>query len=207
MPVVDDPTQPGLRERKKQQTRQALTDAALRLFAEYGYDKTTVADIAAAADVSTRTFFSYFRAKEDVLFAGADQRTAAIAEAFDAVQPESTSPIDALRRLVDHVLDASQEGLTGPDRLDRVALILVKPELQAQGLHRLIIAERTIAERLRHAYPDLLDNTLAHTMAGAVVGALVGIVLSAPGRGAHPDVRAEVRRALALLENGFHTLQ
>jgi AcrR family transcriptional regulator len=204
--LVVDQAQPGLRERKKQQTRQALTEAALRLFAENGYDKTTVADIAAAADVSTRTFFSYFRAKEDVLFAGADQRMAAIADAFDAVQAESTSPMDALRRLVEHVLDASQEGLAGPDRHDRMALILAKPELQAQGLHRLIAAERTIAERLRHAYPDLLDSTLSHTMAGAVVGALIGIVLSNSERDSPDDVRAQIRRALAVLEDGLRTL-
>ena len=84
----------GLRERKKQQTRAALVDAAERLFAQKGYDKTTVADIAAAAQVSTRTFFTYFRAKEDVLFAGTDQRLKAIAEAFDAVQ--ASSPLEAV---------------------------------------------------------------------------------------------------------------
>jgi AcrR family transcriptional regulator len=202
-----DQTEFGLRERKKQQTRRSLTDAALRLFAEKGYDKTTVADIAAAADVSTRTFFSYFKAKEDVFFAGTDQRMAAIAAAFDAIQPDSASPMEALRRLVDQVLDASQEGLSGPDRLDRVAFLLAKPELQAQALHRVIAAEQTIAERLRRAYPDQLDNTLSHTMAGAVVGALIGIVLSDDtDRQSADDVRAEIRRALTLLNDGLNTL-
>ncbi|GAB3430943.1 TetR/AcrR family transcriptional regulator [Flindersiella endophytica] len=200
-------SRPGLRERKKQHTRQALTDAALRLFAENGYDKTTVADIAAAADVSTRTFFSYFRAKEDVLFAGADQRTAAIAEAFDAVQPESTSPIDALRRLVDHVLDTSQEGIAGPDRGQRMAYLLSKPELQAQGLQRLLAAERLIAERLHQAYPGLLDDTLSHALSGAVVGALVGVVLSQAERNSSEDIRTQIHRTLALLENGLHSLR
>jgi AcrR family transcriptional regulator len=192
----------GLRERKKQQTRAALVEAAARLFAEKGYDKTTVADIAAAADVSTRTFFSYFRAKEDVLFAGTDQRLRAIAEAFDAAQ--AGSPLEAVRRIVEHVLAASDD-LSGPDRL---AIMLAKPELQAQALQRLIAAERLIAEWLRRAYPDRLDDTLSRALAGALVGALVGAALGGIERGDSPHaLREQMRRALTLLEDGLRTLE
>ncbi|MDG6110327.1 helix-turn-helix domain containing protein, partial [Dactylosporangium aurantiacum] len=92
----------GLREQKKQHTRTALVAAAERLFADKGYDKTTVADIAAAAGVSTRTFFSYFRAKEDVLFAGADQRLRAMTEAFGTVQADN--PLTAVHRILEQIL-------------------------------------------------------------------------------------------------------
>jgi len=62
--------EPGfdLRTRRKLQTRRALQDAAIRLFAEYGYAETTVAEIAALAEVGERTFFVHFPTKEDVLF-------------------------------------------------------------------------------------------------------------------------------------------
>ncbi|MGW2149942.1 TetR/AcrR family transcriptional regulator [Nonomuraea bangladeshensis] len=192
----------GLRERKKEQTRAALVEAAERLFAEKGYDGTTVADIAAAANVSTRTFFGYFRAKEEVLFAGTDQRLRAIRAAFDAVQADT--PLEAVRQILERVMAASDD-LSSPDRL---AVMLAKPELQAQALQRLIAAERLIAERLRRAYPDRLDDTLARATAGALVGALVGAVMGGIEQGEPPQrLRERMRRALHLLEDGLRTLE
>jgi AcrR family transcriptional regulator len=86
----------GLRERKKQRTREAIIEAALRLFAERGFDRTTVADIAAAADIAPRTFFGYFAAKEDVVFHDFEEIFASLRARLEHREPGETA-IDAMR--------------------------------------------------------------------------------------------------------------
>ena len=79
-----------LRDRKRARTRQALVDAATELFERNGYDETTVADIAAAAEIGTRTFFSYFASKEELLFPESDARVRAAVEAIASRGPATT---------------------------------------------------------------------------------------------------------------------
>jgi AcrR family transcriptional regulator len=88
--------QPGLRERKKQRTREALIDAAHALFCAHGFDATTIDQIAEAVEVSSRTFFRYFASKEDVALALADEQITAVLEAF-AAQPADRPVLTALR--------------------------------------------------------------------------------------------------------------
>ena len=83
--MTSAPVAGGLRERHKESTRRSLEDAALRLFAEQGYDATTIEAIAEAAGVSPRTFFRYFSAKDEVLDMGWRQRREQLAELLDAV--------------------------------------------------------------------------------------------------------------------------
>ena len=77
----------GLRERKKHQTRAAISAAALRLFAERGYDAVTFAEVAAAAEVGERTLFRYFPVKEELLFGEDEAFRAALASALAARPP------------------------------------------------------------------------------------------------------------------------
>jgi AcrR family transcriptional regulator len=94
----------GLRERKKQRTREQIIEAAMGLFAERGYQATTIADIATAADVAPRTFFSYFSSKEAVVFHTVDRNLDGLASALRDRLPGETA-FDALRRWIDAMFD------------------------------------------------------------------------------------------------------
>jgi AcrR family transcriptional regulator len=94
----------GLRERKKQRTREQIIDAAMGLFAVRGYQATTIADIAEAADVSPRTFFSYFPSKEAVVFHNLDRDLDSLADTLSDRLPGETA-FDALRRWIDTKFD------------------------------------------------------------------------------------------------------
>jgi AcrR family transcriptional regulator len=89
----------SLRERKKQQTRELIVETALELFSERGYQATTVADIAASADVSERTVFAYFPTKEDILFADHLALQDGLADAL-AERARDASVLDVLREFV-----------------------------------------------------------------------------------------------------------
>ena len=89
-------TTEGLRERKKRQTRAAIADAAMALFAEHGFDAVTVADVARAADVSEKTVFNYFPAKEDLVLHGGEERRAALIEAIRS-RPAGVSLVEPFR--------------------------------------------------------------------------------------------------------------
>lgn len=89
----------GLRERKKQRTREQIASAALALFSERGYHATTVADVAAAAEVSERTVFGYFATKEDILFADHLALEQDLAEAL-AANAGREPALDTLRTFV-----------------------------------------------------------------------------------------------------------
>src|SRR5581483_7155475 len=85
----DTPAQPlGLRERKKQRTREALRAVALRLFERKGFEITTVEEIAAAARVSPRTVFRYFPTKHDLVFNRTDERLGLLLTAVRGRPPE-----------------------------------------------------------------------------------------------------------------------
>jgi AcrR family transcriptional regulator len=188
----------SLRERKRTRTREALIEAAAELFERRGYDGTTIADIAAAADISTRTFFSYFASKEDVLFPDADARVLAALTAIDERRPDER-PTEILLRALTELGDAGGD-LVGPMSALRLRFVRSVPSVRGRGLQLQHDAQAEIADRLHAAFPDVLDEVEAAALVGAFVGAIGGAleVLLRDGHG-DPDVlRERLQRATAV---------
>ncbi len=99
---------PGLRERKKQQTRETIARVALELFAERGYEHTTLAEIADAADVSKRTIFAYFESKEDILFCDEPMFYEQLKDKLEQRSPGATT-VDALRDFLSSVVSMDED--------------------------------------------------------------------------------------------------
>ncbi|GAA4149742.1 TetR family transcriptional regulator [Actinomadura keratinilytica] len=142
----DAPARAGLRERKKQRTRMALIDAALDLFLAQGYEQTTIDEIAAAVQVSQRTFFRYFAAKEDVLF-GYMSEFDHLLLAELAARPARERPFTALFEALRGLLRAIAEGDPADAGRFRRVLRVVEgtPALAAGQMARFAATEETLA--------------------------------------------------------------
>jgi AcrR family transcriptional regulator len=129
----------GLRERKKRATRDALARAALELFVERGYDETTLAEIAEAAGVSTRTIFAYFPSKEDLLFSTLETMSDALAQAL-ADRPAGTDALTALRYFI---LSSTHEKTELDHKLGQV--IAADPTLSSHQRARIAKLQEVLA--------------------------------------------------------------
>ncbi|MGW5936827.1 TetR/AcrR family transcriptional regulator [Streptomyces celluloflavus] len=93
----------GLRERKKRQTRQRISEAALGLFVARGFDRVTIAEVAAAAEVSVNTLYNYFEAKEDLVLPPDEASPQRLADIVRARQPGESAARAVLGRLRDEL--------------------------------------------------------------------------------------------------------
>jgi AcrR family transcriptional regulator len=162
----------GLRERKKRATRDAIAATARRLFAQRGFDAVTVAEIAEAADVSEKTVFNHFATKEDLVFAGGEERLAQLQAAI-AQRPPGTSVLDVFRANSEAMLEAIAAGTNETaDSLVVPRIVRDSPALQERltvGWEReaeavaAVIAEATGAER-DDIVPAVVARTLAWTL-------------------------------------------
>jgi len=174
---VTEPT--GRREQHKRVTRAALHEAAQRLFAERGYQQTTVRDIAEAAGVTERTFFRYFGAKEELVLASAGDWLGPVSAAIRA-RPDDEDAVTAVQRVV-LATEALMRASNGPTLLslyaDRVPAEFVRADGPREMRMRLLVLETALApairERLlRDGVPD--DDLMIH-VGGVGSDALEGI--------------------------------
>lgn len=162
------PVQDGLRERKKARTRSTLQRSALWLAVQRGADKITVADIAAAADVSPRTFFNYFSSREEALVADDLDRgqrfVAAVAAAPEGAHVWSALREAAVEAFGSSVLPRAEEAL-------KQQLVRSSPEVLACVLATFDPLERQLVHELgRRLAPS--STLLPHLLSNAVLAAV-----------------------------------
>ncbi|MFB9568414.1 TetR family transcriptional regulator [Saccharopolyspora hordei] len=164
--------QGGLRARKKQRTRAALIDAGLDLFLAHGYEATTIDEIAAAVEVSPRTFFRYFASKEDIALAKGAEFDELMLDAL-AARPAAEPPLDALRHAVLEMLRAAATDSGVQRFLSTQHLITKTPALLAGNLRRAAgTEERLTAEIAKRQRLDPAEDMRPRVLVGAVCSAL-----------------------------------
>jgi AcrR family transcriptional regulator len=188
----------GRRERKKQQTRQALLDAAVKLFRDKGYEQTTTAEIAAAADVASRTFFLHFPAKEDVLLATSNVRVEAGLQVIADRRPGEPVTGVLVRMADEMIINSWSTDLSTGMAALRAKLITSTPALQNLLLTRLFAAQNELTEAVRQAFG--IDETEAAALIGGLIGAINAVALVGMRRADPPDkIRDDMRRAVRIL--------
>ena len=197
----------GLRETKKLATRRQIADVAMRFFAERGFERVTVAEVAAAAGVSEKTVFNYFPTKEDLFYDEVPERARALAAAIRE-RPRGESVVAALRRLQLGQCDR----LCSPGFATFARVIEESPGLQAKELEIMSLFAQAAAEALVEEGVDPRDARIA---AGLLVSvhrqffraARAQALAGRHGPAAVRRLRGDLERAYALLEHGLGDLE
>jgi AcrR family transcriptional regulator len=188
----------SLRERKKIRARALIQEQALRLFSTHGYEQTTVAQIAEAAEVSPSTLFRYFATKADIV--QYDMLDPILFAAYRE-QPANLSPIGALRHAARETMKAAPPQLMA-QQWERARIILSIPELRASVLDDTSQVESLFADAETARTGHRPGPFEVHILAGALAGAITAVLRSGPTE-AGGDYAAALDRALALLESGL----
>jgi AcrR family transcriptional regulator len=202
--------EPTLRQRKKEQTRHAIAETAMRLFVERGFDTVTVAEVARAANVSEGTVFNYFPTKEDLFYGQMEVFEASLVEAV-RVRAPGESVLAAFRRFVleGTVRLAAEEVADVIGTTARV--VSASPALQAREQEIVAAYTRALAELVADETGAAPDDVEPWAVANALMGVQRGLVARVRGqvldgrRGAElaADARSQGRRAFARLERGL----
>jgi AcrR family transcriptional regulator len=203
---------PGLRERKKQRTRELIAETARGLFVERGFEQVTVAEIARSCEVSEKTVFNYFPTKEDLVFWRFESFEQELLDAIREREP-GESVLAGFGRFV-----LQRRGLLAEQDAKARALLTAVTRMIAES-PSLLAREQQIFERYTRSLADLIAGELAAdsddlepwVAANALMGVHRALVAYARRRllavERDPDVAADVlargTRALAALEHGL----
>jgi AcrR family transcriptional regulator len=205
----------GLRERKKQQTRQLIAETAWRLFADRGFEQVTVAEVARLAEVAPATVFNYFPTKEDLFYSRLEAFGARLLEAVAARAPGEPVLAAFRRRLLESDGLLAQVEAGDGQALQRLRtvnqVIASSPALQARERQTIAGTADALAGLLVAEGGDDADQVSAQAAANALLGvqrALIDFTRRRVLAGDDPArLAAEVRRrgeaALSLLEHGL----
>ena len=194
--------EPGLRERKKQRTRETIARVALELFAERGYHATTLADIAEAADVSTRTIFTYYPSKEHIVF----YDFTALKEAFARALAERPAGQDALQTMREFALSAAHSK-KGPFHEERERIIASDETLRSHKRARLAEVEELVASAIADDLGAEADDLRPQLVAASLIAA-IEVLDRRPARAATPEeIAAVLDPVIAFLRAGLESLK
>jgi AcrR family transcriptional regulator len=160
----------GLRERKKEETRQRIVEVARRLFSERGYRATTVADIAAGAQTSVPTLFKYFASKEDIFFSNHDELRASWSQKLEE-RPGTANTIDIL---IAWMAEEGQE-IIDSDRAWHAAYLRIlkeEPELREARSKQMMRNQERLAVEIARDLDEPAQNLRPQILAAATVAAL-----------------------------------
>jgi AcrR family transcriptional regulator len=192
----------GLRERKKARTRRAISDAAIALFLERGYDAVPVAEIAETAEVSKRTLFSYFPTKDDLVlhrFADHEDESARVVRKRAA----DATPLDALHRH-QHTTLEQRDAITGLCDLPAVVafhrLVIETPALRSALLHYHARGVDALTSALLDTTTDVPHPELTARLAASQVQTVLRELANANQRRINAGLSADALAPVALAE-------
>jgi AcrR family transcriptional regulator len=195
---------PGLRERKKQKTRETIVNVALELFCKQGYEQTTIAEIADAAEISPRTIFAYFPSKEDILFSDIPERHERFAQTLEG-RAAGVTALDALREIIAESLDL------GPIALLRKRIVAWDQTLQRSQRARAAPFEQMIVEAIAkdlRAGPDDIRPQMVAAALMAAVSAIRDRDLADPSEPLSSDQKtAAVDDVIGFVRGGLEALK
>ena len=193
----------GLRETKKLATRQLIADAAMGLFAQRGFERVTVAEVAAAANVSEKTVFNYFPTKEDLFYDEVPERAQALAEAIRS-RPHGEPIIATLRRL--QLKECSR--LCSPGFATFARILEESPALRAKELEIMSTFAHALGDALLLEGVDPRDARIAAGLLITVHRQFFRLAREQALAGRHGPaavrrLRGDLQRAYTLLEHGL----